>query len=88
MKRSVRRSVLGAAGIAAVLATAIIWPFNSPVTSGASLAFEATFDTSADFYGRFDYGYSGLNPLATATGRITAVPRRPQHELRGAHDAP
>ena len=46
LKRSVRRSVLGAAGIAAVLATAIIWPFDAQVTSGASLAFEARFGTS------------------------------------------
>jgi len=28
-----------------------------------SLPFVATFDTAADFYDRFDYGYSGLNPF-------------------------
>jgi len=34
-----------------------------PVSSdAASLAFEAQFATPADFYNRFDYGYSGLNP--------------------------
>ena len=57
-----KRSVLGVVGVGVVLAAvlALVGPFGSPTTHGAStLAFEAKFETSGDFYDRFDRGYSG-----------------------------
>ena len=32
--------------------------------AASSLAFEAKFETSGDFYKRFDYGYSGIDPFS------------------------
>ncbi len=67
-----KRSVLGAVGIAAVLVavagcrSAVQRTGSVPAASG--LQFEATFETAADFYDRFDYGYSGPNPWAWGNG--------------------
>ena len=71
-----KRSVLGAIGIAAALAAVAGCVGGARVQrtghqAESSSGFEATFATADDFYGRFDYGYSGLNPLVTAPGVIT-----------------
>ena len=55
-------------------------PFDVPVARAASpLQFEATFDTSTDFYDRFEYGFSGLSPLNTP-----GAP--PVNEFHGDHN--
>jgi len=59
-----KQKTLGVAALAAAVVTgAVAMAINLPVSSdAASLEFEAQFGTSADFYNRFDYGYSGPNP--------------------------
>ncbi len=32
--------------------------------AASSAAFDAKFETAGDFYNRFDYGYSGINPFS------------------------
>jgi hypothetical protein len=66
-----KRSVLAIVSVAAVLIVAVLalaGPFN-PVTRAAStLQFEAKFETSGDFFDRFDFGYSGPNPWDWGNG--------------------
>jgi hypothetical protein len=58
-----KRSVLAVLGIAAVVAVTSCHAAvqrTGRAVAVSSLPFEAKFETSDDFYGRFDYGYSGL----------------------------
>lgn len=61
------QKIYAAVGGAALLLTGVvIGVANIPNNSGADvLNFSASFDTPSDFYGRFDYGFSG--GLATPT---------------------
>ena len=59
----VRRLVLGAVALAVIAAAAGCTDPRAATRGSAASAspvFTATFETSSDFFGRFDYGYSGL----------------------------
>jgi hypothetical protein len=70
-------AVAGVALLAAAFAAVTI-PGANPAAAVPTLAFEATFDTASDFYGRFDYGYSGG----------TNFPRTPIHGDHAVNPAP
>jgi hypothetical protein len=70
----VKRSLLGAFGFVAVV-VAVVGCRGQMIPQGAGgaqvavpLPFEAKFETANDFYGRFDFGYSGIGPLGPGGG--------------------
>src|SRR5689334_4957777 len=61
----VKRSALvfPCSAVLAAALVAVVGPLGARSAGAApGVQFQATFDTPADFYDRFDYGYSGINP--------------------------